>query len=110
MAAPAVAVLSEIGEDTETTGRKDRLAKAKTIGAELARRAQNRGSLDPSDFAPEKGQGKEAMAEMLKILDSRKDELSPKLATQVAAALANSVIKVQVVPTATAPYGEASGE
>ena len=102
---PAVAVLGEVGKDRETMGREYRSEHAATIGAELARRAQERGGFDPADFDPAKGQGREAMVEMLKVLNERKDQLAPDFAAQVAAALAAELRRapIQVKPAPKEP-------
>jgi len=95
--APAAGVLAEVGQDRESMGKDWRGGHAKEIGAELARRAQEQGGFSEDMFNPGAGQGRDALLEMLKILDSRKEQLDPEFAQQVAQALAAELRRAPLV-------------
>jgi hypothetical protein len=97
MVLPGAAVLADVGQDRETMGKDWRKEHARTIGAELARKAQEQGGFSEDMFDPSKGRGRESLLEMLKILDSRKEQLSPDFAQQVAQALASELRRAPLV-------------
>lgn len=82
-----VAATASLGQDRDEMGKEWQQGHAKTIGAELARRAQEQGGFS-EDLFSRAGGNREALVEMLKALSERKDQLSPSFAKDVAEALA----------------------
>ncbi len=94
-AAPALGVLADIGEDTDTTGRRYRSEHASLLGTELANAAIQRGDLNP---VIGRAQGDpEVIGAALEKLASTLDQLPANLAAQVQAGLQASKITVKAV-------------
>lgn len=99
-AAPAIGVLSEIGEDTETTGAKYRSQHSGLLGAEIANAAIQKGDLTP--VIGRAHGDPEIIAAALARLASSLDQLPENLAAQVQAGLkaSNVIVKIPLDPNA----------
>jgi hypothetical protein len=102
-AAPAIAVLSDIGEDRDTMGKRYRSEHAQTLGADLASAAMQRGDLMPV-IARAQGDP-EVIAAAIEKLALSMDSLPQTLAAQVAAGMQNAKITAKLPIDPNAPKG-----
>jgi hypothetical protein len=86
-AAPAMAVLSDVGQDRDEMGADWRKDHAGVMGLELAGRAERAGWIT-EDIYKATGGDKEVFTEMLKVLEQNQQKHSAEFAQQIAEALA----------------------
>ena len=103
LCAPAIAVLSDIGEDRDSMGKRYRSEHAQLLGSELASAAQREGSLVP---VIGRAQGDpDVIAAALEKLALSMDSLPQTLAAQVAAGMQNAKITAKLPVDPNAPKG-----